>query len=267
MIRRIRRVLAIAVLTVTAGALASCASGPLQGSERGTAYEDSAIEAIDRRGRKVRLTPRSAILVAFRSWRRKNYGDAIRLANHAIKSGQLQPRGLSLAYFVRGLAHHSTNRFSAASADYTASVRNDPTNHLAYHSRGLVRSVQNDNLGAIADLNAAIQIRPTFTSHYVRGLVNLRLRRIDEAYSDASAVLSMRPDRYHGYYLRGLTHHFRGQRRLAASDYRRALEINPRHKGARRALRIVGRGRPGPPIAPRQRPDVRLLPISATVAD
>jgi len=262
----IRRVAAIAALTVAAGALASCASGPVPGSAQDGGYENGNIETLDRGGRKVRMTPRSAILVAFRSWRRKNYGNAIRLASHAIKSGRLQPRGLSLAYYVRGLAHHSTNRYSAATADYTAAVKNDPTNHLAYHSRGLVRSIQNDHLGAIADLSAAIRIRPTFTSHYIRGLVNLRLRRIDEAYSDASTVLSMRPNRYHGYYLRGLARHFRGQSQLAAGDYRRVLKINPRHKGAQRALRIVGRRPQGPPFAPRQNPDVRLLPISATSA-
>jgi len=243
--------------------LASCANGPASGSAQGTEYENGAIEAIDRGGRKIRLTPRSAISIAFRSWRRKNYGNAIRLANHAINSGQLQPRGLSLAYFVRGLAHHSTNRYSAATADYTASVKSDPTNHHAYHSRALVRTIQNDNLGAIADLSAAIRIRPTFNSHYIRGLVNLRLRRVDDAYLDATTVLSMHPNGYHGYYLRGLARHFRGQRQLAAGDYRRVLKINPRHKGAQRALRIVGRGLKGPPG---QRPDVRLLPISATIA-
>jgi tetratricopeptide (TPR) repeat protein len=264
MTRLVRRVCTLAAVSIAAGVLASCTGG----ASRITAYEEGDIQATDRQGRRVRLTPRSAVLVAFRSWQRKNYGDAIRLANHAINSGRLEPRGLSLAYLVRGLAYHSTNRFSAAKADYTASVKSDPTNHLAYQSRGLVRGIQKDNLGAIEDLNTAIRIRPTFTSHYVRGLMNLRLKRFDEAYSDAGTVISMRPKKYHGYYLRGLVRHFRGQRKLAAADYRHVLRINPKHKGAQVALQIVRRGRPVPRIAPRRNPDdVRLLPISATVPD
>lgn len=264
MTRLLRGVCLFAALATSAGLLSACAGG----TARGTASEMSDLQATDRSGRTVRLTPRSAILVAFRSWQRKNFGDAIKLANFAINSGRLQPKGLSLAHFVRGLAHHSTNRYSAAVADYTASVRNDPTNHLAYHSRGLVRGIQKDNLGAIADLNEAIRIRPTFTSHYVRGLLNLRLRRFEDASSDANAVIAMRPKKYHGYYLRGLARHFQGQRRLAAVDYRHVLRINPAHKGARRALQIVKRGQPVPRIRPRQNPDdVRLLPISATTDD
>lgn len=261
--RAIKGIRVVASLMVAAGALAACAGGPGGGSIR----QDGNIQAHDRSGRTVRLDPRSAILVAFRSWKRKNYGDAIRLASQAINSGRLRPRGLSLAYFVRGLAYHSTHRYAKATADYTASVHNDPTNHLAYHSRGLVRSIQNDNLGAIADLSKAIRIRSTFSSHYVRGLVNLRLRRFHEAYADAEIVLSMRPNDYHGYYLRGLARHLQGQRRLAADDYRHVLELNPSHAGARRALGIVGRGRPRPYVPRRSPDDVRLLPISATVGD
>lgn len=264
MTRRIRSVCTLAAVSLAAGMLASCAGG----TSGSTAYEEGNLQATDRSGRRVRLTPRSAVYVAFRSWQRKNYGDAIKLANHAINSGRLKPRGLSLAYLVRGLAYHSTGRYAAATADYTASVKSDPKNHLAYQSRGLVRGVQKDTLGAIDDLNTAIRIRPTFTSHYVRGLMNLRIKRFDIAYSDASTVISMRPKRYHGYYLRGLVRHFRGQRNLAAADYRHVLQINPAHKGAKAALRIVRRGRPDPRIAPRRNPnDVRLLPISATTAD
>jgi tetratricopeptide (TPR) repeat protein len=264
MTRLIRGVCTLAAVGIAAGVLASCAGG----TSRGTAYEEGSLQATDRQGRRVRLTPRSAVLVAFRSWQRKNYGNAIRLANYAIKSHRLEPRGLSLAYLVRGLAYHSTNRFSAARADYTASLTSDPTNHLAYQSRGLVRGIQKDNLGAIEDLNTAIRIRPTFTSHYVRGLMNLRLKRFDQAYSDATTVIAMRPNKYHGYYLRGLVRHFQGQRTLAAADYRHVLRINPAHKGAKAALRIVGRGRPSPRIRPRQDPeDVRLLPVSATSSD
>jgi tetratricopeptide (TPR) repeat protein len=258
MIRLIKAVRTVAALMVAAGALAACAGGP----SRGSAYQEGDLQASDRSGRTVHLSPRSAILVAFRQWKHKNYGDAIRLANQAINSGRLQARGLSLAYFVRGLAYHSTHRYAAATADYTASLRNDPTNHLAYHSRGLIRSIQNDNLGALADLSEAIRLHPTVTSHYVRGLVNLRLRRFDDAYADASAMLLMRPKDYHGYYLRGLAHQGRGQRRLAAADYRHVLALNPSHAGARRALRIVGRRPPGAPIPRRRNPnDVRLLPI------
>jgi tetratricopeptide (TPR) repeat protein len=265
MIGRVRGIAAIAGLAMVAGALASCAGSTSQriGS---TEEAEGDTAATDRRGRRVRLTPRAAILAAFRSWQRKNHGDAVKLASYAINSGRLRPRGRSLALFVRGLAYHSLQRHAAAEADYTAAISADPRNHLAYHSRGLVRTARNDNHGAIADLSTAISIRPRYTSYYIRGLVSLKLRRVDDAYQDATAILSLRPNRYHGYYLRGLTRHLRGQRRLAAADYRRALEINPRHKGARRALSIVNKGRPGPPIVPRRRPDVKLLPIGYSPA-
>jgi tetratricopeptide (TPR) repeat protein len=260
MTRLIRGLCVVAALSAAAGVLASCAGRPAGG----TAFDESAAGA-SASAHGTRLSPRTAILVAFRSWKHKNYSEAIRLANQAINSGRLHGRGLSLAYFVRGLAHHSTNRYAAASADYTASVRSDPTNHLAYHSRGLIRTIQHDNLGALADLSTAIRIHPTVTSHYVRGLVNLRLRRFDDALADANTVIAMRPNDYHGYYLRGLAHHFQGQHKLAAADYRRVLEINPAHKGALRALELLGRGRPRPPVSPRKGPDdVHLLPVSAT---
>lgn len=264
MTRLIRGFFLIAGLAAAATLLASCAGGGNYGSSN----QMSDLQATDRSGRRVRVTPRSAVLLAFQSWKRKNYGDAVKLSSYAISSGRLQSKGLGLAYFVRGLAYHSTNRYSAAIADYTAAIQNDPTNHLAYHSRGLVRGIQKDNLGALQDLDEAIRIRPTFSSHYVRGLLNLRLRRYDEASADANAAIAMRPKRYHGYYLRGLARHFQGQRQLAAADYRHVLKINPTHKGARLALQIVDKGQPVPRITPRQNPDdVRLLPISATTRD
>ena len=259
MSRALRRAISIATLIMTAGILAACAGSP----QSGTGYANRNIYAVDRSGRRVRLTPRTAVLAAFRSWKRKNHGNAIGLASYAIKSGRLSGRGLSLAHFVRGLAYHSTNRYVAAMTDYTTAIKANPANHLAYHSRGMLRSIRNDNIGALNDLNTSIRIRPTYSSHFIRGLVNLRLRRIDAAARDASTMLGMNPERDHGYYLRGLTRHLQGQRRLAAADYRRALQINPRHKGARRALKIVNRTGPGAPRIPGRRPDVRMLPISA----
>jgi len=257
----IGRVITAAAFAALAGTLAACAGAP-----GGTGYGNRDINSVDRSGRKVRLSPRAAVSVAFKSWQRKNHGNAISLATYAIDSHRLTPRGMSLAHFVRGLAYHSTKRYDAAEIDYTASISADANNHLAYHSRAILRSIRNDHSGAADDLSASIRIRPTYTSHYIRGLVYLRLRRIGAAYRDATTVLGMRPDRYHGYYLRGLTYHLRGKHRQAASDYRRALEINPRHEGAQRALRIVNRARPGVPALPRRRPDVRMLPISATTA-
>jgi len=264
--RLIRGSFLIAALIAAAGLLGSCTGGGA--GTYGSSNQMSDIQATDQSGRRVRLTPRSAVLLAFRSWKSKNYGNAIKLSNYAINSHRLEPKGLGLAYFVRGLAYHSTNRYSSAIADYTAAIQNDPTNHLAYHSRGLVRGIQKDNLGALRDLDEAIRIRPTFSSHYVRGLLNLRLRRYDDASADANAAINMRPKKHHGYYLRGLARHFQGQRQLAAADYRHVLRINPAHKGARLALRIVDKGQPVPRITPRQNPDdVRLLPISATSQD
>jgi len=254
MIRGIRGVAIFAALAVAAATLAACAGSTVPSGARA-----------DTNAAATGHAPRSAILAAFRSWKRKDYADAISIASRAIRSGRLRKRGLSLAYFVRGLAYHSTRRHDAADADYTAAIANDPTNHLAFRSRGVVRSLQNDNRGAIEDLTAAIRIRPAYASYYVRGIVLLRLRRFDAADRDASAILDSHPEVYHGYYLRGLSRHMRGQYRQAARDYRRVLEINPDHAGARRALRSVGRGRPTPTVPRRRDPGVRLLPVSATV--
>ncbi|MCH8854300.1 MAG: protein kinase, partial [Planctomycetes bacterium] len=74
--------------------------------------------------------------------------------------------------------------------------------------------------------------------HVLRALARGELGRLDKAAEDLDAVISLDPRRSGSYYQRGVLQLIRAQPAAAASDLRRALQLDAHHHGARIILHL-----------------------------
>ena len=68
------------------------------------------------------------------------------------------------------------------------------------------------------------------------------MRRANDANRDFSQAIALKPGHAQAYFARGLSFHMIGRKQSAEADYRHVLQIDPKHKGARRALKMLDRG-------------------------
>jgi tetratricopeptide (TPR) repeat protein len=106
---------------------------------------------------------------------------------------------------------------TSAIADFGASIGLFPIPPV-YSMRGLDYAVTGDRNRAMADLNKAIQLKPTLDIHYVaRGLAHLILKEPDPAIADFDSALQMRPGKSNRS-ARGIAYAQQGDRARARYD-------------------------------------------------
>ena len=114
---------------------------------------------------------------------------------------------------------------------------------IGFYNLGNSYARSGNNEAAIASYRKAIEQR---NGHYSRalnnlGVVLLRVGRWDEAQEALVSALQLENFRYaEASYNLGRVYSARGQKDLAAREWRRALAINPQHDGAKQALANVG---------------------------
>lgn len=114
---------------------------------------------------------------------------------------------------------------------------------IGFYNLGNTYARSGNNDAAIAAYRKAIEQR---NGHYSRalnnlGVVLLRVGRWDEAQEALVSALQIENFRYaEASYNLGRVYSARGQKDLAAREWRRALAINPQHDAARQALANVG---------------------------
>jgi len=78
-----------------------------------------------------------------------------------------------------------------AISNYTAAIAIDQKNASAYAGRGAAKRLKGDYHGALLDLNTSIELNPTVqSSFYTRAWINLILGHGDDAFADATKLLS-----------------------------------------------------------------------------
>ncbi len=225
--------------------LQACAGGASQPGNGGLAE--------GYKGSRANVAKR-AVAGALISLKLRNYGNAIVLAGRAIDAGKANgadDKLLSLAYLIRASAHLSTRALNEAEADIGQAIERNPHSAFAYQQRGALNGLRGRYRQSIADYSRSIEIEPRFGPYFLRGITYLKTRQIALAQEDLTQAIAIDPKQAKAFYWRGIARAVSGRRRLALSDFRKTLALDPNHRGARTALRSQGRGRPGTPAVPR----------------
>jgi tetratricopeptide (TPR) repeat protein len=105
----------------------------------------------------------------------------------------------------------------------------DPFTANAYNNRGLLRYRKGDYQGALADYNAALNIRPGLAAAYVnRAAALVATGEKSSALKDLDRALALKKDFFQAYSNRGSLNHDLGHDKEALADLNRAVELNNR---------------------------------------
>ena len=118
---------------------------------------------------------------------------------------RLNPKDASV-YIERGNIYRDNGNVEGAVADFSDAIRIAPTEALAYAHRCWARAVIGRELAlALADCDEALRLKPGVAIWLAeRGLVRLRLDRVDDAIADFNAALAIDGRAYVALYGRGL---------------------------------------------------------------
>lgn len=98
------------------------------------------------------------------------------------------------AYGMRGEAQIVQKQWAKAAADFTAVVQIDPSNSVAWRNRGRARFEVQDAVGAIDDLNKAIQLDARDAdAYFIRGYAYGSLKQYRQAKADLEESLRIAP--------------------------------------------------------------------------
>jgi len=141
-------------------------------------------------------------------------------------------RRLRLAGF-----YNSLDKPEAAIVNYDAWLKlhgEDADRAIAYNGRCWARAMLGRDLEkALSDCNTAIRLRPAMANYLdSRGLVNLKLNRLDAALTDYDAAVKASPHNAWMLYSRSIAAERAGRTEQAAADRKAALAIDP-HIGKR----------------------------------
>jgi len=171
-------------------------------------------------------------------WRAKGDLDgAIADYDQAIR----QDPKYTTAYINRGTAWNTKRDVDRAIADFNEAIRLDPKNALAYRIRGYTWGAKGDNERAIADLDQAIGLDPKDALSYLsRCMVRTMAgRNLPQALSDCDQALRLRPNDVHTMGTRGLLYLRLGRLDDAIVEYDAALKLAPK---VATAFLLFGRG-------------------------
>jgi tetratricopeptide (TPR) repeat protein len=131
-------------------------------------------------------------------------------------------------YLLRGFAHQELQAWGQAEADFqkaAAMPLDDNARYVLSVNRGVLRIRTNQIELAIADLNAAIKLKPSAYQAYVNLARAFRQQgRLEQAQEQLQRALELEPGSAHLYRLRARLYLERHQPDLALKDFDQALE-------------------------------------------
>ena len=195
-----------------------------------------------------------------------DFRSAIRIYNELILGSPMNP----YYYLQRGSAYQTIGEADRAILDFSDAIRLAPRETYPLINRAIILYARKDNTeGAIADLNAALKLKPCEVSAWAnRGIVYKKKGEIDRALADFTASLKCLPPRIdpiysvvardgvlnqlspqqleHNrvaelaiftYFQRGLAYYDKSDYDKAIADFSEAIRLNPLN-----ASPYVGRG-------------------------
>lgn len=149
------------------------------------------------------------------------------------------------AYLQLAMIFHVRND-KLARQYYDGALRVNPKSVDAYYGRGLWYQENERNFDqAIQDYTSAIQLKPSAArAHFGLGYIHYEYLKVyDQAIKHYDDALKADPQWPEAWFNRGLCYEALGNVSAAASDYRKALELNPGYQNAVSALKRVDGGR------------------------
>ncbi len=132
-------------------------------------------------------------------------------------------------YYRRsGVAKHDRGNYLGAIADLNRAIELDPNFARAYSNRGNTKDELGDSSGAIADYNRAIELNPKYDGAYLnRGITKYNLGDYQGSIADYNKLLKINPNNSDAYNARGVSRNKLGDYSGAIADFDRAVKINP----------------------------------------
>jgi len=143
-----------------------------------------------------------------------------------ISDGLETPQTIALAFLRRANAWEAKGDRERALADFSESIRLNPSDAHAFNGRG---AVQKDFGQAIADFDEAIRLDPSYAkAYYNRGVAWSGRGETDNALSDFNEALAFGFADARLYHDRGAAWFAKGDMDKAIADYTQALQLAPR---------------------------------------
>ena len=131
----------------------------------------------------------------------------IRICTSVIEAGGLSKSDLAEVYYYRGRGYQSKKRFEAAFADYSSSIRMNPTHAKALLNRGTIHHEKGRGLCAIADYERARKLSPDWFGPYNNvGNIFNSLGYFDRAIGHYDTAIELDANAAQPYYNRGNAH-------------------------------------------------------------
>lgn len=127
-------------------------------------------------------------------------------------------------------AAHDQNQDAKALADLERAIQLDPTYGRAFQERAQLFSFTGKLDKALADANEAVRLDPKDAEAFiVRGnLFNMGLKKYDRAIEDYNEALRLDPTRAQAFSDRGAAYYFKGDNARAVQDYDEAIRLDPK---------------------------------------
>jgi tetratricopeptide (TPR) repeat protein len=153
----------------------------------------------------------------------KNFREAMNDYSNALEYNQEDPN----IFNNRGITRIATEDFEGAIADYTRSIEIKPS-ASTYLNRSSAKQMKGDLEGAIKDCDAAIRLRPHFSSAYlVRGIAKFEKKDYAGALKDYDLCIRLDPKTSQAYVNRGIVKHQLSDLKGAIRDYDMAITLDP----------------------------------------
>jgi tetratricopeptide (TPR) repeat protein len=151
--------------------------------------------------------------------------------SRAIDSHLYAGRALARLHADRGVAYQAQGDLDHAMADFTESLRADPTYARAYYNRGVIWYRKRDPDRAIADYSEAIRLDPksdkTAYAYINRGTIWVEKGELDRAIADFDQAIRLDPKDTQAYYNRGIAREKKRSLREALADFKMHSQLVP----------------------------------------
>ncbi|GLR18636.1 tetratricopeptide repeat protein [Portibacter lacus] len=162
-------------------------------------------------------------------------GDKDRAINSFQSAVELDPEIIDAWVILGDL--FAEKDFKIAGRYYDNAIRLDPENLQAYHAKAFYLQNSNRTSEAIKIYKEINQRDPQYTDAYLNtGILYLDQDSLPQAFEHFDILVKIDPQNYLGYYYRGITRMFQGDKDGARADLNQALVFNSTFEKAQIAL-------------------------------
>lgn len=174
----------------------------------------------------------------------KNNEETITIMTGVITANKLPKEWQPYPYFYRGQAYRRLEKFNDALADFDKAVEIKPDLAPAHFEAGMAYYAQEKYKQAIAAYDKAVKIAPDNAEYvYSRCVSKSWAGDNAGARTDCQKAVKLKPDYVDAWATLGRAYEDLGQLDKAEEAYKKVLELDPKHKGAKEGLDFIAEKR------------------------